>query len=215
MLGDFRLHCRLVPLELDAQGSVFFAAIEGQHAVMRDLAHRLAVIEVVAIGLPFFGGGVGGRADQPAPLPGQLAGRGANLGVFADALGENVGRPCKTSAVEGSSFSGLHTPQRPQRGRRIGRCVPDRFGERLETALAGCRGAGLLLGLIGQVQVFQPLERIGPFDLLRAARGVSLPWASISRRMVAARSANCRRAVTRARTARICSSSRLPVRSLR
>ncbi len=89
--GDVRLDRRLVPLEFHAQRLFALATVERQHPVMRDLADRFGMIEVIAIGLPFFGRRVDGRARQPAVFPGQLAGQGTNLGVFADALGENVG----------------------------------------------------------------------------------------------------------------------------
>ena len=74
--------------------------------------------------------------------------------------------------------------------------VPDRQGQRFQPLLAGRRGQGALLRLVGQVEVFEPLGVVGREDGGAQLVG-QLALASMLLRMVCLRSASCRSRPTR------------------
>ena len=101
--------------------------------------------------------------DLADPLP--------QVGVFAELLGQDVARAEQRGRGVGHALVGVDEVGRPRV--EIGALfVPGEnlVGQRAEPLLAGLRGERLLLRPEGQVQIFEPLDAVGPLDLARAAR---------------------------------------------
>ena len=77
-------------IEPNLERTFLVAAVDGQHAMRRDLGDRLGVFEIIAVfeALPFGDLGLGG--DDLAGFPHDPAHRVAHRGHLADGLGEDV-----------------------------------------------------------------------------------------------------------------------------
>ena len=155
-----------IPLELHRQGVFLLAAVDGQDAVRRDVADRLAELEVILVIQPLpFGEFLALGGTELAGVPQDGADMPRTSADSAIISARMCCTPASTSSGVVSSFSGLTiagstSARLPTAGSpfQIGQ------GQRLEALLAGGRGQGALLGLVGQIEVFEPLGIVGGED---------------------------------------------------
>ncbi|SHU20072.1 Uncharacterised protein [Mycobacteroides abscessus subsp. abscessus] len=161
-LRDHGLVQRLVAaVEVQRQCFFLLAAQHRQHAVGRHVLERLGVLEVVAELLRsrafrrFLRPRLGG---QGAVGPELLAHRADQFGVFRDPLHQDVARPVERGGDVG------HLLTQELGGHVIG--IERGVGEQpvrqgLQAGLASDLGLGAALGLVRQVDVFDPRLRLG------------------------------------------------------
>ena len=152
-------------LQLDLQRPFLVTPVDRQDAVRGDVGDRLGVVEVVAVlqALPLGDLGLGG--DDLAGLPDDPADGVADGGQLADGLGEDVADPFEH--LPGVLDPLLGVDVLLGGGVQVGQglvAVPDPQRQRLQPLVAGVGRLGLLLGLEGEVKVFEPLGVVGPPD---------------------------------------------------
>ncbi len=152
--------------ELDLERAFLVGPVDRQDAVRRDVADRLGVVEVVAVLQPLpFGEVLALGGHDLAGLPDGATDRVADDRQLVDRFREDVA----------DAFQHLLDGLQPLLGReKFGRrgveveqrlvAVPDPQGQRLQPLLAGVGGLGALLGLVGEVEVFEPLGVVRALD---------------------------------------------------
>ncbi len=157
-------------IQLDAQHLLGLAAVERQYLMRAQLvdAHLEVVVQLVH---PLFISRVFDLlADHRGPLHGLFAHLPAHLGVIADRLGHDIGRPgpgifhCGHLVVQEGGRQLIQ-------GLARARLLQDQIRQRLQPLLAGDAGARAPLRLIGLVQVLHCRQGRGRFDLLAQLRG--------------------------------------------
>ncbi len=153
-------------LELDLERAFLVAAIDRQDAMRRDVPHGLGILEIVAVFEALaLGQTLALGRDHLARLPDGAADRLADDGELVDRLGEDV--PHAFEDLLGRLQAVLGVDELGRGGVEVGEglvAVPDPQGERFEPLFAGVAGLGLLLGLVGEIQVFEPLGVVGRLD---------------------------------------------------
>ena len=144
------------------------AAVDGQDAVVGNLARRLGEVVVGLVG------GLLARVHRNGDDVGRALGEGSQVGhvlrVLRHRLGHDVGRPGERllRRVEpGLGGLGRHKGRgRLERAALLGRDLhDDHVGERLQPRLAGLLGAGHALLAVGLVEVLDALELGGRANL--------------------------------------------------
>ena len=136
-------------LEFDLENRFFIAAVDRQDAVRRDVIDRFGVVEIIAeIESLSLGDVVGLGGDDLTGLPDDAARGVANLGKFADRLGQDVADPFEDFLRRVEFFLGVD---------ELGGgafevdqgfvAAPNPNGERFQPLLAGLAGLGFFLGL--------------------------------------------------------------------
>ena len=133
-----------------------FAAADGQHAMRGNRLHRLGVL-VVHLEFFLLIDRVGDFfADHHALVEEHLAQRLAQVGVFADPLGDNVARAFQRLVRRGHAQLRIHEGGGKSLQWQIGFFLcPQVRGQRFQTLFARDGGLGAPLGLVGQIEVFQ------------------------------------------------------------
>ena len=170
-LESQRFHRSYIRIDSHAEYLGLLATIDRQHAVRRHTMQRLVEVEVIVELLILLRVVFRLRADELARLAIDLANSLPQFGIFAELLGQNVPRAQQRAGRIGHALVGVDEVGRA--GIQIGgRFVlgEDLRREQAEPLLLGLRGERLLLRPIGQVQVFEPLHAVGPFDLLAQLR---------------------------------------------
>jgi hypothetical protein len=163
-LRDAGQHLLAVDVDVRAQVLLVLAAPDGQEAVRRDVAHRLAEV-VVLLELARLGGA--GRHhlhDQVALIAEGGAHRGAHVGVLGHRLGHDVARAGQ--GLVGPRHALVDVDEPVRLGQRIAalRLGQDAIGQRPQPALARDGGARPPLGLVRQVQVLELRFAVGGQD---------------------------------------------------
>ena len=157
---------RFIPLERDAQRFLLFTTIQRENPMRRHLADRLGVIEVVAkFGMSLLGGLRRQRGDSPRLL-GDVATALTQVGVIRNPFGKNVGRSgeCRRCVEDFQVWLDERNGRLIQTGLRQ-RLIPNRLGQWFETTLLRNRRARTSLRTERQVEIIEPLHRVGAFDL--------------------------------------------------
>ena len=155
--GNFQLHL---------QRAFLVAAIDRQHAMRRNVAHGLGVFEVVAIFQALtFGEVFALGGDDLARFPDGAADGFADDRQLVDRLGQDVADAFE-HALDGLQPL-LGRDELGRRGVQVRQgliAVPDAQGQGFEPLLASIRRLGALLGLVRQVEIFEPLGVVGRLD---------------------------------------------------
>ena len=177
-----------VDVEVNAEDVRLLAAVDGEHAVRRDLAHRLleAGVRVELLALP-----LGERLDlvrgDEADIPDEVAQGSAHVRAVGHHLGEDflhaaehvvhVEQPLVRIDEAGQHFVEL---------RNGGVAVPDGLGQRCQTLLAGLGRLRFLLRLVRQVEVFEPFGEVrGQYCLREFVREFALEGNALEDRLLA------------------------------
>ena len=131
----------------------------------RDVDDRLGVVEIVAIFEALALGNLRLGGDDLAGLPDDPPDGVADVGKLTDCLGEDEPDPVEhllgrfefALGIDELGGGGLEVEERLV-------AVPDAEGERFEALLAGVGRLRLLLGLVGEIEVFEPLGILGTSD---------------------------------------------------
>ena len=154
----------------DMQDAFIAAPEQGQGAVAGDAFKGFAVVEIVAeLGAVFFLA-VDDFGLDVALVPEEGAQAGEQLGVFGEALHEDLFGTVQ-GVLGGGNLVFLVQVAGGQCFRLLGRIIHQAVCQRLQTGFAGNLGAGATLGLVGQVEIFQPGLGVGSLDRLFQFRG--------------------------------------------
>ena len=131
------------------------AAEQRQHAVRRETSQRLAGVEVVGELRAFLLLAVDDGGRPLAAIPEQLAKAADQLRILGETVGENPARAVEGGRHVRNAFLGVDIRKRG-RVRHQHRIAQQRRGERLEAGFPRDLRLRPPLGLVGQVQIFEP-----------------------------------------------------------
>ncbi|MNC10280.1 hypothetical protein D3C75_579190 [compost metagenome] len=152
-------------VQLQEQDLLAARTEQRQQPVRGNLRQRLGVLEIIAV-LGALGFLALGNAGTDHALLAQPAAQLANQrGVLAPALHQDRAGTFQRGLGIGHALVGIH-----ERGgkdlRVLCRVAQQAIGQRLQSCFAGDLRAGATLGLVRQVQIFQPALGVGSEDLV-------------------------------------------------
>ncbi len=156
-------HGRIADFERQLQHALVAAPKQRQGAMGRNFLERFPVVEVVAELGPFFGLVLDYPRAQHGVVPKILAQAGQQFGVLGELFHQDLPRPVESRLDVGNAAVGIDEAG-SQRFRRLRRIVQESVSQRRQAGFTGDLGPGAALGLVRQVEVFQPGLGIGGED---------------------------------------------------